>query len=253
MTKGWHAYVINLDGSDDRLAGIAGSLAAQGLTFTRIAAVDGRGRAPTAFDAYVPDRARRFYGRDLFGSEVACALSHIAALRAFLASDAAVCVIFEDDILLAPDFSARLAAVLDRLTLMRPGWGLLHLHPRRFRYSSALARVDDLDLRALHEFPVLTGGIAYTRQGAEAVLAGCTPVRAPWDVYLKDVVSRYDIGFGIRPALVTLAQHPSEIAQTTQASKEITGALGWWRKQRRIVTHELRGLVHMVRATTRPR
>ncbi len=40
-----HAYIINLDGSDVRMAEMRAELDREGLSFTRVPGVDGRGRA----------------------------------------------------------------------------------------------------------------------------------------------------------------------------------------------------------------
>ena len=83
-------YVINLDRSPERLRAMSGRLERARLSWVRIAAVEGAG-----IDAYecadVDAQAyRRAHGKELNPAEVGCYLSHVKALRTFLAGPCAL-------------------------------------------------------------------------------------------------------------------------------------------------------------------
>lgn len=115
-------YLINLDRATERLAKLDRRLSELGLDYTRIAAVDGRAlRFPH------PDFSdlsyRLLHGRRRAPAEIGCYFSHIAALRAFLDSDAEHALILEDDVTFAPDFIAMMEASLAR----GDDWDILRL------------------------------------------------------------------------------------------------------------------------------
>ena len=96
--SGLATFLINLDGSDDRLAGATALLNGIGLPFERLAAFDGRGIPADRLPDYDPQECRRRFGRHLSGGEVGCYQSHLAAARRFLASDARFGLVLEDDL-----------------------------------------------------------------------------------------------------------------------------------------------------------
>lgn len=64
-------FLINLDGSDARLAAASEALIGQGAVFTRIAGHDRRAQPPPEDVAeYNSDATRSYLGRDLNGGEV---------------------------------------------------------------------------------------------------------------------------------------------------------------------------------------
>jgi GR25 family glycosyltransferase involved in LPS biosynthesis len=108
-------YVINLERRPDRLARVTRLLAAAGLGFTRIDAIDAKSVDPAWLDAQfaAPDEIGA-----LSAAEQACALSHFEAYRRFAASpagpDTSHAVILEDDAHLA-ETAGGLLACLDWL------------------------------------------------------------------------------------------------------------------------------------------
>lgn len=106
------AYVINLDRRTDRMAHMSTVLAAHGISFERIAAVDGLLLNDTFIDEI------RLYPRGvshkLNRSHIGCYLSHIKAWKAFLESDSERAVIFEDDLHFGENFSAVLRTLDER-------------------------------------------------------------------------------------------------------------------------------------------
>jgi glycosyl transferase family 25 len=88
-------YVINLDRSADRLARITRELAAAGLDFHRLAAVDAA-KLPESSGYHAAANARDYLA-PLSPAEIACVLSHREAWRLLVAGEAPAAVVLEDD------------------------------------------------------------------------------------------------------------------------------------------------------------
>jgi glycosyl transferase, family 25 len=99
-------YVINLDRQTERLRWMERGLAAVGVPFRRVPAVDA-GRLSSAFIA----RMTEGNGRKLTRYEIALVMSHRKAWRALLRSPAPHALVFEDDVHIGHDFAALLAAL----------------------------------------------------------------------------------------------------------------------------------------------
>lgn len=101
------AFLINLDRSGARLAHMEGEFSRVGVAFTRFAGVDGGQLTPDEIDHFV--RLRPAPGRWLPG-EIGCFLSHFAVWKTIAAGREDAVAVFEDDIHLAADLKALLAA-----------------------------------------------------------------------------------------------------------------------------------------------
>ena len=105
------AFLINLDRHPDRLAAAQTRLAQAGVHAERVAAVDGYALSPAERRAAVA----RFHallarGRLYTPGQIGCALSHHAIYRRMIAENIPAALVFEDDVLLTPEFPASLAA-----------------------------------------------------------------------------------------------------------------------------------------------
>ena len=171
------AYVINMDSAQDRWTAMEETFAGTKIALQRVPAVDG-----AALTFPHPDYAENLYhwlhGRESNPREVGCYLSHVAACRAFLATDETHALICEDDITLGPDFEPVLA---DALTDAHR-WNVLRL--------TGLAEGVPLTVRPLvagHRLCVslgrLKGAGVYVvdRAAAEAFATDLLPMRLPWD------------------------------------------------------------------------
>lgn len=105
-------YVINLNRRPERLASITESLRRLGLSFERIAAVDGA-------ELSAAEDTVRTLGR----AEHGCLVSHYEALRRFLASNETAALVLEDDAKVASD----LPSALEGKDWWPPGRGLIKL------------------------------------------------------------------------------------------------------------------------------
>ncbi len=115
------AFLINLDRHPDRLAAAQTRLAQAGVHAERVAAVDGPALSPAERRAAVA----RFHallarGRLYTPGQIGCALSHHAIYRRMIAESIPAALVFEDDVLLTPEFPASLAAAEKTVDVSRP-------------------------------------------------------------------------------------------------------------------------------------
>ena len=158
---------------------MASQLEALQMPFTRIAAVDGRqvGAADHRVDA---QRYRRRHGREVRPGEIGCYLSHIAAMQAFLATDASHALILEDDATLLPALPEVLARATSREAVAT--WDVLKLESRRTGFKLALLQLTSAHALCVNLFRS-TGSAGYvlSRHAAQVYLDKLLPIGQPFD------------------------------------------------------------------------
>lgn len=173
------AFIINMDGADERWSFVERGFSATGIPFTRVAGVDGRAlRYP--IPEYDEASYRRRHGKRTDAGQVGCYLSHLKALRAFLESDLDFAVIAEDDASPRPDLRSTLDAAIRR----RDTWDLLRLCGFHDSHPMPFATLDDPpQSRLCISLTRLCGTGAYLvgRRGAERLLERLLPMRLPID------------------------------------------------------------------------
>jgi glycosyl transferase family 25 len=218
---GLQTWVINLDRAPERLARIRSQLRTLGLPYTRLPAVDARALTPEQHAALDETAYRRKHGMTPALGELGCYLSHVEAMRRFLATDetqAAFALILEDDVLL----HASLPAVLQGLMANPDRWDMVKLSAV---HSGTPQRVLQLTpgLAPPHHLAVMlsrcTGSSAYivNRRAAQAYLrenGGLLPMQLPYD-HVFDQGWRF--GLKVRLVTPTPCGHDSEIASTIVA------------------------------------
>lgn len=245
-------YLINLDGSDARLASATGQLNAQAIPFTRIPAYDGRKLDPETLDIYDGKAAVGYMGRPLRGGEIGCYFSHVRCVEAFLASDADYALVLEDDMKLEHDLMPLLRAMLGQLEADATGWDLINIGGRRLKYTSPLARFGTVELVHAHYFPMTTTGLVWSRPGAERFLAAQGRIFAPIDNWLRDWQSREDRGLSTLPVLVSTTDAASDIdGGTAKRNRSGRSAFYGLRKQKRILGSKLQAIRHKLRRMIR--
>lgn len=176
-------YVINLDRSQDRLSAVMADAASAGIELVRVPAVDGRA-------ASEEERLRlldvpgflRNHGKRPQPGEYGCYASHLRAFEAFLASDADIAVIFEDDA--APDAAFR--RVVEEIA-SADDWDLVKL----VNYRMPRLKVDRTlsgGIRMGRAMFGPTGGSAaymLNRKAAARMLQGLRPMTLPYDVAME--------------------------------------------------------------------
>ena len=246
MTQRLATFLINLDGSDARLARATAALTAAGLTFTRIPAFDGRGKTADDLPLYDAAATQRAFGRKMVGGEVGCFLSHIRAAEAFLASGAAYGLVLEDDATVPPDAAETLRLLLDALetgAAVTP-WRVINLGRPASRVLTPLEMVSNSHrLIRAHYHPMTTTAILWNRDGARAFLNGAARrIDMPVDNWIQRWASARDCGLALAPPLFPPAEGDSEIGGAVQRKG---GARGWGYfigKQTRLWRNKLRAL-----------
>ncbi|MGI8889875.1 MAG: glycosyltransferase family 25 protein [Chthoniobacterales bacterium] len=171
------AFVINLATATDRWVFVHKSITQSSLCITRVAAVDAM-TISLPHPAFAARQYRWFHGRKINPRELACYLSHLKALQAFLDTGEEHGLVAEDDIVLRPDFDSSLAAALQRSNQ----WNILRLTGLSAAHPMRVARLaGDRDL-CVH-FGRLKGAGAYVvdRTAARALLKRLLPMRLPFD------------------------------------------------------------------------
>ena len=179
-------YLINLDRSPERLASMSGRLAEAGIAFERVAAVDGMALTEAQFRQQT--RENRYY-KPLRRGEVGCQLSHLEALRRFVACGRGYAVILEDDAILADGFALLLREAIElreRSTDPRLAWDVLKLAKGRRRLIDLGSLGKD---HRLVEYgpsvPITTAAAIWTRAAAERWIQAYRGVARPIDCDLQ--------------------------------------------------------------------
>ena len=171
------AFIINLDSATDRWAFIQSSFAGSQLMLCRVPAVDWK--TLTLSDAQYSEKLYRwFHGRTPNVRELACYLSHLKALKAFLATDEDHALIGEDDLVLRVDFDAVIEAAM-RYTR---SWNILRVTGLSPGHPMKLTRLSD-DYFLCLNLGRLKGAGAYVidRVAATVLLGRLLPMRLPYD------------------------------------------------------------------------
>jgi glycosyl transferase family 25 len=213
--------VINLDRAPERLARINAQLQALDLPYTRLPAVDACALQPGQRAALDEAAYRRRHGMKPVLGELGCYLSHVEAMRRFLATDASFALVLEDDVLLHDS----LPAVLRGLMANPRRWDMVKLSAV---HSGTPQRV--LELAPGHDLAVMlsrcTGSSAYivNRRAAQAYAQGLLPMSLPYD-HVFDQGWRF--GLKVRLVTPTPCGHDSEIASTIVAPPGTSRKFKW--------------------------
>lgn len=246
-------YLINLDGSDDRLASARAQLAAQGAGFVRVPAFDGRNRAPEDIPDHGLRAAWRFMGRPLSGGELGCYHSHLACARRLLDSGAPYAIVLEDDLALAPDAMRIAAEVAEWLDQQGIAWDLVNIGAAKRKIFTPLRRFGPHELSRAHYFPMTTGGLIWSRAGAAAFVQGHGRIFAPVDNYFRYWLTRRGTGFSVWPPLVGTTGAASDIDSAGVGRKAKAGRHPLYGaiKQRRLWADKAIAMWHKVRGPRR--
>ena len=115
-------FLINMDSATKRLADMNARLDAMGLKAERVPGVNGR-----ELNYPIPEFSELSYmlmhGRRTSPPEIGCYLSHVACANKFMAGDADIALILEDDVVFDDDF----LNAIDEAVLNGGDWDLLRL------------------------------------------------------------------------------------------------------------------------------
>ncbi|OTG67700.1 glycosyltransferase family 25 protein [Acinetobacter silvestris] len=196
-------YLINLDGSDERLKSATEQLNSEQVSFTRFAAVDGRGKPLSSFKNYNDQKAVEVMGRSLISSELGCYLSHIGCLEKFLMTDSDYLIVVEDDIRLLDGFKVTVDAMLEWLH-QNPDvdWYAMNLGAKKNKMSKKLFTFEGRDLVRAYYYPIRFIGMIWSRKGAEAFLDHAKEMYMPVDNLAQSWLSQNGKGLSVWPAVV---------------------------------------------------
>lgn len=233
-------FLINLDDSTDRLSAASARFAAADLPFQRLSAVDMRGKSPHDHSDYNDAAAIAYMGRSLSGGEIGCFLSHLRAAQAFLDSDAEFGVVFEDDMVIPEDMKSLLDQSIEYLKKTPLKWFLVNFGANRMKIYTPVHQINGVNaayaLCKAHYFPMTTGGLIWSREGAQLFLDEHSKIRMPVDNYMRHWLTRTNTGLAVWPSFVCDSGAESEIDTSEAKRKKLSrSALYGIRKQRRLL------------------
>ena len=235
------SYLINLDGSNERLASATAQLQQHGIAFERIAAVDGRKFAVDELAIYDKKRALRYMGRDLVGGEFGCYMSHMKCAEAFLASNADIAIVLEDDMQCSYNFVPSITEAVQWLEQNgRSDWQVFNFGNQKLKISTPLHPIANNKqgaiLHAAHYFPMTTTGVVWSRTGAAEFLKQTRihGIFCPVDNFLRYWQTRSGKGYSFAPALVQTTGTGSEIDHNTVRKKHQRAPYYFFSKQARL-------------------
>lgn len=246
-------YLINLDGSDERLKSAKQQLNSIGWDFEKFSAFDGRGKALSSFENYDDQQAKKLLGRSLLNSEIGCYLSHYNCALKFLESDADYLIVLEDDMQLSADFKQVISPLLDYLfSNTRPEWYLINIAANKKKLAKDIAEINGHTLWHAYYFPVLGLGLIWSRKGAEAFIEKGKTITMPVDVFFQRWLSDSGRGLGVWPPLVTPMGLDSDILGTVASQnikrkdKENRDSTYFIKKQKRMLQDKVSAIKNLL-------
>lgn len=210
-----HAFVINLPEAEQRLTAVKQYLDTAGIPFTVVKAIRGSD-IPYPTPLFDEISYRLLQGRRLIAPEVGCYLSHIKAIKQFLATGASHGLILEDD----ATFGVDLATVIREAMKHADAWDILRLNSvnsGRWTHSIPLTRDYGMGISFTREKGA--GGYILSRKAALKMRKSYLPMRLPYD-------HRFDIEWidGLKAMGVT----PPPIRQADFATQIQRGVRGYY-------------------------
>lgn len=208
-------YLINLDGSDQRLANATAQLQHEGWPFTRFAAYDGRGKALSEFTNYDDAEAQKILARSLINSELGCYLSHYGCAEKFLETDADYLVVLEDDIQVLPNFKQNLESLLNYLDQHKElDWYVVNMAAKKKKLAKDIIHFEQFTLWHAYYFPIRGVGLVWSRKGAEEFVKLGKQIHVPVDIFFQGWLSKNGKGLGVWQPFVKPAGLDSDILGT---------------------------------------
>jgi glycosyl transferase, family 25 len=233
-------FCINLERAPDRRALMEDEARRAGISLRFIRAVDGSQLDVDAASGYdLQGRLRHAPG--LKANEVACALSHKAALTAFLESGASSAVVLEDDAI----FSDRFRDFVNAVAASKVPWSAVNLENRNGKLlKPALIRFDcGVGLHASAWLSAGAIGWLYSREGAERMVRSLNKFRHAYDTHIGLFWRHGITPLCAHPPVVSASGMPSTIVEKgttiTFAQKELSFPQ-FVRARRERIEHEVR-------------
>lgn len=215
-------YLINLDGSNDRLDNATKQLKKQNFQFVRFPAYDGRGKPLSDFKEYDDVKANQIMGRSLISSELGCYLSHVGCVEKFLKTDADYLIVLEDDLKMVDDFKDTIQGILSYLdTHQDLDWYVVNLAAKKNKLSKTITVINGYALVHAYYFPIRAIGLIWSRAGAEEFIQQCFPMNVPVDNLIQSWLCHNGKGLSVWLPLLCPSGLDSDIdgATATQGKK----------------------------------
>ena len=248
-------YLINLDGSDQRLEQATKQLNAVNWPFERFSAFDGRGKALTEFSQYDDQGTQELLGRRLMNSELGCYLSHYGCTEKFLTTDADYLIVLEDDMKIDDNFHQQLKATLDYLDTHKDlDWYLVNIAAKKKKFAKDITYINTISLWHAFYFPIRGLGLIWSRQGAQEFVQAGRTINMPVDIFFQTWLSKNGKGLGVWPALVRPAGLDSDILGTiatqgiSRKEKENRAFSYGFKKQKRMWRDRYFALKHLIKS-----
>lgn len=194
---------INLRSATERRAAVEAQAERLGIDVQFVDAVVGRD-LPADVPAYDKRGRAKTHTYDLSCNEIACTLSHIKAMKMFLAGEAEYAVIMEDDILFEPNLKEGVYELTHRLK----GWEAAKIYTADDAgrlYDLGDKGGEDSCVRAVFPRKVLWGAVAwlYSRRAVEQLLPAMQPFAQAADAQIGTLLLRKQIPtIGVTPRLI---------------------------------------------------
>lgn len=197
-------FVLNLDRSSDRMEWMASQLAAFGIPYSRMAAMDAErdnlDAALRSFGVRIGKPKERPLGR----AEIACYLTHLATFRLAIAKGYAAILVLEDDV----EILADLNPVLDQFAEFEDKPYILKLEPWKLpNWQVTVAKFATIDVAYTPEPIWLAASYCISRAAMKRAVARLTELRNPID---------HELCSYSRAGLTVLLSSPPLAIQKTQ-------------------------------------
>lgn len=190
----YQAYIINLEHAKERWEHMRANLETREIPYTRIEGVYGK-KLNLPIAEYNEHRYHLLNGKVTNPGEVGCYLSHIAALKQFLADDLPYALILEDDVSLPEEINSLLTSAME----YSQDWDILRLTSSREGEYLPFGTLPSgytigYNTRVLKN----TGAYFLSREAAQQCVEKMLPMVLPYDEALDR-----DWDIGIRSACIT--------------------------------------------------
>lgn len=181
------------------------------MEFHRVPAIDGVLLRDTKKNQEIVQRSKYILGRPLKDGEIGCYLSHIACLEKFLMSGDEYCLVLEDDFSIIPeheDIFIKLVRTVEQGKSLTTAFNVINLAKKNKRFYSESSSAT---LRLAHNFPFLTTGLIWSREGALLFIDKCSNISRPVDIEIQCFIARYGGGLTLDKAIFNNDKFPSII------------------------------------------
>lgn len=175
-------YVISLATDVERRSRMAAQFDRLGLPFRFLDGVDGRCMTESARERVAPSRLR-YYWSHLTGGEIGCALSHLAAIRTVAQGGHPFGAVFEDDVVVRPEFPGFLAELERHPPSFDVMW-LSFTSGKKHRAVMPVGEVAGRQIRARVYLDYTAAAAIYTREAAGRIAESIKVINAPVDQML---------------------------------------------------------------------